>query len=353
MRTVQSLLKQSYEKFQIIFVDDGSKDNTFEVVKNAFLQNPLVEVLKKPNGGKASALNFGIKASQYEYLVCIDADTQLKTDALSELMKKFFTTEKNQNVGAVAGNVKVGNEINMISKWQSIEYITSQNFDRRAFDLLNCITVVPGAIGAFRKSAIEESGGFTTDTLAEDCDLTMRILKKGYQIKNSATAIAYTEVPETLKQFLKQRFRWSFGVMQSFWKHRGAMFVSRYHNFGWVALPNILIYQILLPALAPIADLVLLLGVTASGLGIIQGDPYHILLYYIIFSLVDMAGAAVAFTFEKEKLGKLLWMIPQRFVYRQLMYYILLKSVAKALKGELQSWGSLHRTGNVKEPVIN
>ncbi len=353
VRTVQSLLKQSYEKFQIIFVDDGSKDNTFEVVKNAFLQNPLVEVLKKPNGGKASALNFGIKASQYEYLVCIDADTQLKTDALSELMKKFFTTEKNQNVGAVAGNVKVGNEINMISKWQSIEYITSQNFDRRAFDLLNCITVVPGAIGAFRKSAIEESGGFTTDTLAEDCDLTMRILKKGYQIKNSATAIAYTEVPETLKQFLKQRFRWSFGVMQSFWKHRGAMFVSRYHNFGWVALPNILIYQILLPALAPIADLVLLLGVTASGLGIIQGDPYHILLYYIIFSLVDMAGAAVAFTFEKEKLGKLLWMIPQRFVYRQLMYYILLKSVAKALKGELQSWGSLHRTGNVKEPVIN
>lgn len=353
VRTIQSLLRQAYPTFQIVFVDDGSSDKTFEVVKNEFERNPMVEVFHKPNGGKASALNFGITAARYDYLVCIDADTQLKPDALTELMKKFKASDKDQQVGAVAGNVKVGNEVNMISRWQSIEYITSQNFDRRAFDLLNCITVVPGAIGAFRKSAVEDAGGFTTDTLAEDCDLTMRVLKKGYQIRNSASAIAYTEVPETLKQFLKQRFRWSFGIMQSFWKHRGAMLNNRYRYFGWVALPNILIYQILLPALAPIADLVLVLGVAASGMGIIQGDPFHIILYYCIFTLVDMAGAAVAFSFEKEKLGKLLWMIPQRFVYRQLMYYILIKSIAKALKGELQSWGSLHRTGNVKEPVIS
>ena len=126
-------------------------------------------------------------------------------------------------VGAVAGNVKVGNQVNLLTKWQAIEYISSQNFDRKAFAYLNAITVVPGAIGAFRKKAIEEAGGFTTDTLAEDCDLTIRILRCGYIVENDNSAIAMTEAPETLKQFFKQRFRWSYGVMQTFWKNRDAL----------------------------------------------------------------------------------------------------------------------------------
>lgn len=352
VRTVQSLLKQDYPLMEIIFVDDGSKDRTFNVVSEYFKDFENVKVLTKPNGGKASALNFGINAAGYDFVVCIDADTQLRSNAITELMRKFHTADGEQQVGAVAGNVKVGNEVNMVSRWQSIEYITSQNFDRRAFDLLNCITVVPGAIGAFRKSAIIEAGGFSSDTLAEDCDITMRLLKSGYRIRNCSTALSYTEVPETLKQFLKQRFRWSFGVMQCFWKHRASLFDWKYKYFGWIAMPNILIYQMLLPALAPLADLMLIFGLTASGMGIIPGDPHHILLYYAIFSVVDMAGAALAFSFEKENPAKLLWMIPQRFIYRQLMYYILLKSFAKALKGELQGWGVLNRTGNVKEAAM-
>ena len=140
--------------------------------------------------------------------------------------------------------------------------------------------------------------------------------------------------------------------MQCFWKHRSALFDRKYKSFGWIALPNILIYQMLLPALAPLADLMLIFGLAASGMGIIQGDVNHILTYYLIFSIVDMAGAALAFSFEKEKAYKLLWMIPQRFIYRQLMYYILFKSFARALKGELQGWGVLNRTGNVKEAVM-
>ena len=352
VRTVESLLKQDYPILEILFVDDGSRDNTFSVVKEKFKALPEVKVLTKNNGGKASALNFGIDAANYDYVVCIDADTQLRSNAVFELMQKFYAAGNEQEVAAVAGNVKVGNEVNMVSRWQSIEYITSQNFDRRAFDLLNCITVVPGAIGAFKKSAIIESGGFSSDTLAEDCDLTMRLLEHGYSIRNCSTALSYTEVPETLKQFLKQRFRWSFGVMQCFWKHRSALFDRKYKSFGWIALPNILIYQMLLPALAPLADLMLIFGLAASGMGIIQGDVNHILTYYLIFSIVDMAGAALAFSFEKEKAYKLLWMIPQRFIYRQLMYYILFKSFARALKGELQGWGVLNRTGNVKEAVM-
>ena len=355
-RTVESLLQQDYSNLQVIFVDDGSKDSTYETVKAAFISNPNVFVYTKPNGGKASALNFGIQKAESEYVVCIDADTQLRPTAVSELMKKFNLAEayplkggEKGVVGAVAGNVKVGNEVNMITRWQSIEYITSQNFDRRAFDLLNCITVVPGAIGAFKKEAVLKSGGFTTDTLAEDCDLTMRLHRNGYMVRNCNDAISYTEAPETMKQFMKQRFRWSFGVMQCFWKHRDAVFNPKYKNFGMVALPNILIFQIILPFLAPLADLFLVLSLLAAGLGVIQADISHIIWYYFIFTLVDVAGAALAFAFEKADYRKLIWMIPQRLVYRQLMYYILIKSFNKAIKGELQGWGVLKRTGNVKQ----
>jgi cellulose synthase/poly-beta-1,6-N-acetylglucosamine synthase-like glycosyltransferase len=347
VKTIGSLLGQDYPDIDIVFVDDGSADKTFEVVNAAFNNHPRVKVFTKPNGGKASALNFGINQSRADFVVCIDADTQLQKNAVSELMKRFV----NKEVGAVAGNVKVGNELNMLTNWQSIEYITAQNFDRRAFDLLNCITVVPGAIGAFRRDAILIAGGFTTDTLAEDCDLTMRLQRHKYLIRNCSSAIAFTEAPENLKGFLKQRFRWSFGIMQSFWKHRDAVFNPKYKSFGMVALPNILIFQMLLPFLAPLADFILLASLVAAGMGIVDAGIGHILFYYLIFTVVDMAGAALAFAFEKADYKKLLWMLPQRFVYRQLMYYVLIKSIRRAIKGELQGWGNLKRTGNVKLEV--
>jgi len=366
IRTVESLLQQDYPNLQILFVDDGSKDSTFKKVSDFFAAVPNVQVVTKTNGGKATALNYGINLAINDYVVCIDADTQLKKDAVSQLMKKFYSAEGEAPVGAVAGNVKVGNEINMITRWQSIEYTTSQNFDRSAFDYLNCITVVPGAIGAFKKAAVIEAGGFTSDTLAEDCDLTMRMHKKGYRIRNCRQAISYTEAPETFSQFLKQRFRWSFGVMQSFWKHKEAFLNPKYKNFGMIALPHILIFQMILPFLAPLADIILVLSLIAAGLGIIPASLGHIVLYYFIFTIVDMAGAAIAYNFEnsalkhtqgtdgkrqKENYRKLLWLFPQQLIYRQLMYYILFKSFSKALKGELQGWGVLKRTGNVKQTV--
>ncbi len=357
VRTIKSLLVQDYPNLEIIFVDDGSKDDTYKIVNNTFQYIKNVRVLTKPNGGKATALNFGIKNSQAEYVVCIDADTQLKPDAVSLLMKYFYMAPLSESqrgtVAAVAGNVKVGNEINMITKWQSIEYTTSQNFDRRAFDLLNCITVIPGAIGAFKKEAVEIAGGFTSDTLAEDCDLTMRLHRKGYVIRNCSKAISYTEAPETFKQFMRQRFRWSFGVMQCFWKHRDTVFNPRYKSFGMVAMPNILVYQMILPFLAPLADLLLVVSLIAASVNIIVASVPHILLYYVIFTLVDIAGAALAFAFEKENYTKLIWMIPQRLIYRQMMYYILFKSFNKAIKGEMQGWGALKRTGSVKDVVAH
>jgi len=336
IKTIQSLLKTEYPSFEIIFVDDGSKDKTYELINGAYGHHPMVKVLTKPNGGKASALNFGISHAKNEFVVCIDADTQLKNDAVYHLMTYFTDAE----IGAVAGTVKVGNENNLITLWQSIEYITAQNMDRRAFDLINSITVVPGAIGAFRKSAIYKAGGFTSDTLAEDCDLTMRILKQGHIVKNCAEAIAYTEAPETLNGLLRQRFRWSFGVMQSFWKNRRALFNKKYKFFGMIGMPNILIFQIVLPLFSPLADLMMIFGLFSD-------KPGKIIAYYVGFVLIDFIVAIIAFWMEKEDYKKLVYIIPQRFIWRQLMYYVLFKSLRKALKGELGVWGALKRTGNV------
>jgi cellulose synthase/poly-beta-1,6-N-acetylglucosamine synthase-like glycosyltransferase len=261
---------------------------------------------------------------------------------------KCFTlhTKNNQEIGAVAGNVKVGNENTMLTKWQSIEYTTAQNFDRRAFDLINGISVVPGAIGAFKKEAIAKAGGFTTDTLAEDCDLTIRIIRKGYKVVNCVEAVAITEAPETLNEFMKQRFRWSYGVMQAFFKNKDACFNPKYKGLGMVALPNILIFQIILPIFAPLADLVLIISLLWNHNNPESLDKIGI--YYLVFMLVDVLVSVIAFVFEKEKLSKLLWLIPQRFVYRQIMYVILFKAIKKAIKGESQGWGILKRTGNVQ-----
>lgn len=341
VKTVKNLLLQDYADYEIIFVDDGSKDNTYSVVSDSFGHNPLVKIFSKSNGGKASALNLGIANSSGDFVVCIDADTQLMPDAIRRMMKYFTSSE----VVAVAGNVKVGNQRNILTKWQSIEYVTAQNFDRRAFDYLNCITVIPGAIGAFRKTAIEAAGGFMTDTLAEDCDLTMRLLRNKGVIRNCPDAIAVTEAPETLKQFMKQRFRWNYGVMQSFWKNKDACFNPKFKAFGMVSLPNILFFQIIIPILSPVADLLFFLSFYWFWNS--PESLHKIILYYGLFMAVDISVSVMAFLFEKEKLHRLFWLIPQRFVYRFLMYVILFKSIKKAIKGDEQGWGSLKRTGNV------
>jgi peptidoglycan-N-acetylglucosamine deacetylase len=360
VESVRSLLNQDYPNFEILFVDDGSKDNTYNVVKEAFKDSLRVKVFTKPNGGKASALNFGIAQSKNDFVVGIDADTQLVPEALTELLKGF----SNENVGAVAGNVQVGNQVNILTRWQAVEYTTAQNFDRMAFDVLNCITVVPGAIGGFRRTAIQEAGGFTTDTLAEDCDLTMRILRKGWRVKQNNAAMAITEAPESFAQFRKQRFRWSFGVMQAFWKNKDALFQWRYKWLGMMALPNILFFQLFLPLFAPIADAILLYEVFTGGGGDMLG-------LYLLFMSIDLSYALLAFTFDgvirwktlferktwlnpsKWKLWLILLLFPQRIVYRPIMYIILFKSYIKALKGELMGWGVLKRTGNIRMDPSN
>jgi len=338
VRTVQNLLKSTYSDLEIIFVDDGSKDETYNKVNKAFENDSRVTVLTKPNGGKAAALNFGIEQATGEILVCIDADTVLPANAIPKMIPFFADSQ----VGAVAGNVRVGNTLNLLTTWQSIEYTTSQNFDRRAFDAVNAILVVPGAIGAFRKTAMEEVEGFTTDTLAEDCDLTLRLLRAGYRIRSCNEALALTEAPETLNMFLKQRSRWTFGMMQSFWKHRDLLFVSKKLNLSWIALPNLLIFNFIIPFFSPIVDILFVAGLFTY-------DAPDYIFFYLLYYVVDCLIAIMAYKFDNQKFTfkTAIYLFIQRFIYRQLLFYVLFKSYKKALKGELVSWGVLKRTGNV------
>jgi cellulose synthase/poly-beta-1,6-N-acetylglucosamine synthase-like glycosyltransferase len=258
VRTVRSVLNSDYANLHIIVIDDGSSDRTAEVARQAFTAEIAaghVQVLSKPNGGKAAALNYALDRLTEEVYVGIDADTVIAPDAISKLIPHF----EDPLIGAVAGNAKVGNRVNLWTRWQALEYITSQNFERRALDLFNVVVVVPGAIGAWRTGPVKEVGGYPINTVAEDADLTMALLELGLKVVYEDRSLAFTEAPIDVKGLMRQRFRWSFGILQAVWKHRAAF--VRNKAMVLFALPNILIFQMLLPLVSPFIDLMFVWGI--------------------------------------------------------------------------------------------
>jgi cellulose synthase/poly-beta-1,6-N-acetylglucosamine synthase-like glycosyltransferase/peptidoglycan/xylan/chitin deacetylase (PgdA/CDA1 family)/spore germination protein YaaH len=350
--TLRSLLNSDYDNFEIIVVDDGSQDRTSEVVREHFGEQPLVRLFTETNAGKASALNLGLRQAKGDVIVALDADTQFPGNTIRMLARRFVDPE----IGAVAGNAKVGNRINIVTRWQALEYITSQNMDRRAFASLNCITVVPGSVGAWRRDLIEICGGFSADTLAEDQDLTLRIRKLGYKIGYEESAIGWTEAPHSLKMLARQRFRWAYGTLQCLWKHRDVLFRPRYGALGFVALPNVWIFQILFPLISPVMDLILVYTLLSSLLDRLQQPVGYsftnlrqVLFYYALFLAVDWSAACFAFVLErKERWSLLWWLFLQRFCYRQVMYYVMVKSVTTAVRGAVVGWGKLERKATVE-----
>lgn len=353
VQTIASLLaSDAPHEFEIIVVDDGSTDETYNIVSQAFSRNPRVRVFTKENAGKPAALNFGLMKTKADVIVALDADTVFTKDTVVKLVRHF----KDPLIGAVAGNAKVGNRINLLTRWQALEYITSQNLDRRAFDVLNCITVVPGAVGAWRRGLVERAGGFNRYTLAEDADLTLAIRKLGYTIAYEDEAIALTEAPDTVRGFLGQRYRWMYGTMQATWKHRDVLFRPRYGALGFVALPNVIIFQILFPLVSPVMDLLLIGSLGSAALNHWQHPEefspenlWRVLFYYALFVTVDYLAAILAFALErKESWWLLIWLFWQRFFYRQLMYYVAIKATFASLKGALVGWGNLERKATVQ-----
>jgi GT2 family glycosyltransferase len=350
--TVERILGSDYPNLDVLVIDDGSKDHTAYITRSHFMNEKRVSVISIPNGGKANALNVGLANAQGEVVVALDADTQFERTTISRLVRWFSDPE----IGAVAGNAKVGNRINMITRWQALEYIVAQNLERRALSALDTLTVVPGAVGAWRRDVLRELGGFPADTLAEDQDLTIAIQTRGYRVQFDHTAVAWTEAPATVRGLAKQRFRWAYGTLQCLWKYRHITFNADYGELGLVALPQVWLFQIVLTTLAPVADLLLVWQLIAEYINYAQhvgtytGDNLRIVgIYYVVFIVVDLLAAMAGFVLEKSEDWRLLWWLPlQRFGYRQIMYYVVVRSLWTALRGPFVGWGKLERHGTVR-----
>jgi len=337
VRTVESILRNGYQDLELVVVDDGSKDATLEVLRQNFGDDPRVRILSQANGGKSSALNNAIAHARHDLLIALDADTIFRAGTIGKLVRHFADA----SVGAVSGNARVGNRNSWITRFQSIEYIYGFNLDRRALDVLNAITVVPGAAGAWRKDLVLKLGGFGNDTLAEDTDLTVKIRRAGYKIRYEQEGVAFTEAPEDTRGLAKQRFRWAFGTLQAAWKHRDALFVPRYGALGFVALPSIWIFQVLLAALSPFAELAMIMALFA-------GNWRIVLAFYLGFFVLELLTGLLAYGLEGEKPWDLALLFFQRVYYRELMYYVVAKSLIYAMRGRVVGWGKLERRATVQ-----
>jgi cellulose synthase/poly-beta-1,6-N-acetylglucosamine synthase-like glycosyltransferase len=359
VRTIRSVMMSNYKNIRVVVIDDGSKDGTYQTAIDAYpaeIASGRLTVLTKPNGGKADALNYALNHVDETIYVGIDADGVIAHDAIMNLVPHFA----NPKIGAVAGNAKVGNRVNLWTRWQALEYITSQNFERRALDLFDVVMVVPGAIGAWRTDAVKKGGGYHSNTVAEDADLTMNLLEQGYSVIYEDRSLAFTEAPVNADGLMRQRFRWSFGILQAVFKHRGA--IAKHRAMGLFALPNILIFQILLPLVSPFIDLMFVAGVihylidrhfhpeTAS-----TASFYKLLTFFLAFLVIDFTASALAFLLERKHPaskgdGWLLFHIwIQRFTYRQVFSVVLFKTLKRAIDGKPFAWDKLERTAQMSK----
>lgn len=336
-RTVRSLHASRYPQVEVIVVDDGSTDRTADVAEQLGL--PGVTVLRKVNGGKSSALNLGLATARHDLIVMVDGDTVFEPESLERLVQPFADPD----VGAVAGNVKVANRHRLLGRWQHVEYVTGFNIDRRLYETLGCMPTIPGAIGAFRREVLVQVGGVSDATLAEDTDLTMAISRTGWRVVFEDSARAWTEAPQTVSQLWRQRYRWSYGTMQAMWKHRRSVVEGGASGrFGRRALLMLALYQVMLPTLAPLIDVYLLYGLVFL-------DPLRTAAFWFGVLAVQMVAGWYAFRLDRERLGPLLSMPLQQFAYRQLMYVVIIQSVATAWAGVRFRWQKLDRISRPDE----
>ncbi|WTP58170.1 bifunctional polysaccharide deacetylase/glycosyltransferase family 2 protein [Streptomyces phaeochromogenes] len=340
--TLESLAKSTHP-IEIIVVDDGSTDDTSRIARDAARSFGMtnVRVIRQENAGKPAALNNGVRSASYDIVVMMDGDTVFEPDAVHQLVQPFADPE----VGAVAGNAKVGNRNTIIGAWQHIEYVMGFNLDRRMYDLLRCMPTIPGAIGAFRRDAVLEVGGMSEDTLAEDTDITIAMHRGGWRVVYQEHARAWTEAPASLKQLWSQRYRWSYGTMQALWKHRKSLTdKGPSGRFGRVGMPLVVIFQIITPVFAPLIDVF-------TAYSMIFIDFKAALLAWLAVLGIQLVCAAYAFRLDREKYRYLLMMPLQQLAYRQMMYLVLIHSCITALTGGRLRWQKLKRTGEVGTPA--
>ena len=330
-RCLRSMLGSSQPEVEVIVVDDGSTDGTAELVAGLGLP---VTVITQPNAGKAAALNTGAARARHDVLVFADGDTVFEPETIPMLVAPL----RDPWVGAVAGNVKVANRRGLLGLIQHCEYVLATSLDRRMYDVLDCMVTVPGAVGAFRRSALAEVGGVHVDTLAEDTDLTVAIGLAGWRVRYAPRARAWTEAPATVKQLWSQRHRWCYGMLQVLWKYRGTAVSPRgKRTLAWIGLPYLFAMGCLLPLVSPAADLYVLLDAVIT--------PVHAVTIWAVFLGLQLALTAPAFALDRERLRDL-WTLPVQLVfYRQIMYLVMIHSLGTALTGVRLRWHKLARAG--------
>jgi cellulose synthase/poly-beta-1,6-N-acetylglucosamine synthase-like glycosyltransferase len=345
VRTVEAVLASDYRNFEVIVVDDGSADRTAALVTGAFAGDKRVRLIAKPNGGKYSALNAGISAAHGSLLLLLDADTVVAKDALSRLVPHF----SDARVAAVSGNTRVGNVVNIITRCQRIEYIRDFNLIKNGMSRAGCMAVVPGALGAWRKSAVEAVGGFSSATLGEDRDITMALIRAGYKLDFEPSAFSETEAPQTLRDFMKQRFRWTYATIQCIHKYIGSLFNPRVPAMGFLLMPDLLIFQVVVPV-------VTMIGFISN---LLCYRRYEFILITVTFAASLLFEAALfllslTITHEKCTASDVLCIIPQRMIYGVVCTYILYKAIVVAWIGGRVRWNKVNRVGVTGEkPFIN
>lgn len=335
--TVRSILRSNHRRVEIVVVDDGSTDRTAELLNTP--EFAKVKVIRQSNQGKASALDTGVRAARHGIVVLVDGDTVLEPDTLTEIVRPFSDTK----VGAVAGNAKVGNRSGLLGALQHVEYCIASAVERRATAHLGIMLCVPGAVGAFRRSAIIELGGIDSSTLAEDTDLTLAIMRAGWKVEFAPDARAWTEAPSTLRGLYRQRLRWNYGILQSLYKHRGALLQSgRGGRAGRILLPYVLTMGFFASLVAPAVDLMIAAQILTG-----RFDPYTVAIW-LTMTLSTTAMGWYALRLDHERSIWALILPLQQVIYRQLLYATVIRALGTALSGTRLAWNKLPRTADVE-----
>lgn len=336
---IRSLLLLDYPNYEIIVIDDGSTDDTYEKALEVAREphSIPIRVITKHNGGKAEALNTGMTAARGEFILNMDGDSKLSSNTLRACIRHF----DNPKIGAVAGNVKVINRENMWTNIQALEYVEGLAMARKAQSFMRIVNIIPGPLGMFRKTVLQQVGGYDHDTFAEDCDLTLKMLMRGWQIAYEPTAIAWVETPSRLLDLLKQRYRWTRGILQATSKHSASLWQPRKAGINCFILWYMLFEGIMWPFSTLLGNLFFVY------VGIQYGLSTLLFYWWLQLTMLDVIAAAYCVVIEEEAPSLILYAVLFRLLYINIIDVSKVFATIEEWRGHTMTWGKLDREGKL------